>query len=309
MSHLITNELKKLFYKKTIYVFLLSFIAISIAFAVFSINTRKDIYGDNWKATLTETNKEILNMLENKSNYSDEIRKGLTDSVMLNKYMIDNNISPNVMNFKSFILNAKDLSPIIIIFLIYIYSAIITDEFSEGKIILLLIRPYKRWKIILSKLIVSQIISVIIWAGLILVLTISGLVFFGNGEGTLISVVDGIVIKKDQNTQILYQYLSLIIQSMGIGIFTFLISCIVNARAIAMSLGVVAYLLGGTIGKVLGMLKFSYKKYEFFTLINSNNLININNTEIISVSIMILIYISIFILLSIHFFQRRTKSI
>lgn len=77
----------------------------------------------------------------------------------VNKYYIENNINiQNENDNRGILLNLfNNYELFILIFIIMIAGSIVSDEFSKGTIKLLLVRPYSRVKILLSKFIVCLI--------------------------------------------------------------------------------------------------------------------------------------------------------
>lgn len=108
-------------------------------------------------------NSEIIYSYEHSSNHDYSEKQeyySALESVNTSKYYIENNIV-NIENNDNRgilldLLNNYEL--FILIFIIMIAGAIISDEFSKGTIKLLLVRPYSRAKILLSKFIVCMII-------------------------------------------------------------------------------------------------------------------------------------------------------
>lgn len=80
-----------------------------------------------------------------------------------NKYYIENNIQNISSNDnRGILLNlANEYELFILIFTIMIAGSIVSDEFNKGTIKLLLVRPYSRAKILLSKFIVCMIILIL----------------------------------------------------------------------------------------------------------------------------------------------------
>ena len=76
------------------------------------------------------------------------------------KYKLDNDIKSGDMFSASELLLADSIAPVlfVIVAVVMIAGTIISDEFNKGTIKQLLLRPFKRWKILLSKYITSIIV-------------------------------------------------------------------------------------------------------------------------------------------------------
>ena len=101
---------------------------------------------------------------ENKNNYDQKqmYYNSLSDS-QTSKYYIENNITSvsNSDNRHILINLFSEYELFIIIFMVMIAGAIVSDEFNKGTIKLLLVRPYSRIKILLSKFIVCIIMLIL----------------------------------------------------------------------------------------------------------------------------------------------------
>ena len=74
------------------------------------------------------------------------------------------------------------ITSFITLFVVIVCSSLVSSEFSDGTIKQLLIRPYKRWKILLSKYITSLLFAALLLVSLLVFSYIVGLIFFGSGS-------------------------------------------------------------------------------------------------------------------------------
>lgn len=109
-----------------------------------------------------------------------EYRNALASSKM-NQYILNNKQNVNKQNNLNYQLRTivEDYEIFIIILLLIVSSTIICDEFRDGTIKLLLIKPYSRCKILLSKYFASVIVMGISILFLILVQFMIGSAIFG----------------------------------------------------------------------------------------------------------------------------------
>lgn len=114
------------------------------------------------------------------------MEKQLQISLQQQQYYLDHNINPSEPGaptfMRIFLENSIDL--FIPLMVMVIASDLVSSEHSLGSIKLLLTRPVKRWKVLLSKYITLCIaVSLIIAIAGILSYVISGLVFGYKGWG------------------------------------------------------------------------------------------------------------------------------
>lgn len=131
---------------------------------------------------------------KNNLSHSEKVEKEQnTETIKLCEYAIENKINSNIItrgnpdleyslsySSKSLLLEAvQTYQFFIIIAVVIIAGTIISDEFNKGTIKLLLVRPYKRTKILLSKFISCIIILLLSILSVIIMQTIIGGITFG----------------------------------------------------------------------------------------------------------------------------------
>lgn len=110
------------------------------------------------KIALLEFNED--NMSKDDKERFDELQRSVTEE----EYILDNkkDISQNNYNARSLFMTViSDNYIFFVILTVMIAGGIIAEEFSKGTIKMLLIRPYERWKILLSKYITCLIMLVV----------------------------------------------------------------------------------------------------------------------------------------------------
>lgn len=161
MTNLLITELFKLIHKKSIYIIL-------IILEIFIIINNIIIYKDsknNDKDYLekAQTIYEEYKDIKEDSNYSyqekiDYIEK--EKALNISKYILDTKQNINKSNTLNYQLRTvlEDYELFIVLLIIIISSTIYAEEYHKGTIKLLLIKPYKRYKIIISKFLSCLII-------------------------------------------------------------------------------------------------------------------------------------------------------
>lgn len=128
-------------------------------------------------------------------------------SLNINKYYIENNITnASSSDSRASLLNLFDNYELfILVFIIMIAGGIVSDEFNKGTIKMLLVRPYHRCKILLSKFIVCLIMLIFI------------MFFVAIGQ----FIVGGIILGFDSLSvpAIIYNYATSQVQTMSIPMY------------------------------------------------------------------------------------------
>lgn len=190
MIKLIKNELIKIFKRKNIYILLAIALVVMMSYNLFEkiINVEGDIQAQYERAYKQDNlYLEHYEELSIEENYED-----IVERIELEKYAIENNIKYNILlnsenNNSPLATDARILlmrlfnnfDIIIIFIIIYISSTIISEEFMSGTIKNVLIKPYKRSTILLSKIITSIGVTLIIAIFIILFQYVFGGILFG----------------------------------------------------------------------------------------------------------------------------------
>lgn len=170
MSKLIQNEMMKLIAKKRLVVIA---IIIGVLVALFTyaqykqVQTQQEKLGTkDWRTILQKQIVDTTNRLSS-TGMSDEWRRELQIMVKQEQYYLDHNINPNAPGAPTFVrvFLENSIGLFIPLMVMVIASDLVSSEYSLGTVKLLLTRPVKRWKILLSKYItlilaVSLIIAI-----------------------------------------------------------------------------------------------------------------------------------------------------
>lgn len=144
-------------------------------------------------------------------------------------------------------------------FTVVIASDSVASEFSWGTIKLLLIRPAKRWKILLSKYTASLLFAVFLLLVNFAASLVFGLLFFGT---------DGTVNPDSTPADILREYGFQAVQLVMIVTLSFMISTVFRSNVLAIVLAVVILFAGSTISGLLVALDQEWAKYSLFLNMN-----------------------------------------
>ncbi|RRJ66208.1 ABC transporter permease [Paenibacillus oralis] len=180
---LVKNETIKMIRKKRFYVILLVLIVLVPMFAYAQLREsveKREKYGSDWRREVQQAITDNQNSLGS-DRVPEEWKKYRQIYIQQMKYYLEHDVNPQepggVTFTREFLDNAATL--FIPLLIMGVGSDIVSSERTSGTIKMLLTRPIRRWKILLSKLItLLMFVSLIIVATCIICYLISGL-FFG----------------------------------------------------------------------------------------------------------------------------------
>lgn len=183
MISLIRNEWMKIFSKVSSYIFI-GFLIVAIIGSAILVKTVINTENEDWRTIQKENIQSQQAELDN-PNTSDEDKEWIKEDIARSQALLDTGINPNQETSWSFMVNwVTSIASFVTLFAVIICSASVSAEFSDGTIKQLLIRPHRRWKILLSKYITS-----LLYAGTMVVVLMGvgylvGLMFFGSASFT-----------------------------------------------------------------------------------------------------------------------------
>ncbi|NMF04189.1 ABC transporter permease [Clostridium beijerinckii] len=263
MLGLIKNEIAKIFSRKLTKILLSFLIIFSIGAAFFQKTQTIEI--NDWKSYETQVIADNKNRIE-LTNLSPQLKADAENKINISKYRLDNDIQPQKLNPWSASLNLTGLIEMIIIIVIILAAEIVSREFTDGTIKLLLIRPHNRIKILFSKyfsIIFFSVVALLLM--LISQITTNGFLY---GFSNLFSSINTEDIFIDGNGTILL--LSVVMQLfklyglslfsiMSYATFAFCISTLVKNSALAVGASLVFMIVGNSMieaASTIPMLKY-----------------------------------------------------
>lgn len=192
----------------------------------------------------------------NSMNYDNKLEYNkITSNLNINRYIIENkkNVNkPNTLNYQLRTI-VDDYELFIIIIILIVSSILIGEEFNKGTIKLLLIKPYKRSKILLSKYVACIILTFFVIIFIILCQLIIGGCLFGFDSLSMGVVSYDFVHEK------------LII----INIFMYMLLRILVKLPMLVIVITISFLLGIILNSVIGAFSITMILYTFSEVINS----------------------------------------
>ncbi|MCC3372371.1 ABC transporter permease [Cohnella sp. REN36] len=276
---LIQNETIKLLKKRR---FLVILVIVVVLVSVFTYaqtriaeNTRKQLGTTDWRITTQNQIADNTNKLSN-IRIPDEAKRAIKVEITRLQYALDKNINPQtpsgVTFTRDFFGNAIGLFlPLLVVILAI---DLVSAEHSTGTIKILLTRPVRRWKVLMSKLITLLLFtSLIILMTTLICYAISGLAF--GYSGWSMPVITGFQVTGDQlitaNAHVIEQWRYLFMEISLCWFSCFVVGCIslmvsVLVRSTAAGMGIMlAALISGVI---LVNMVASWDSAKYFFMVN-----------------------------------------
>lgn len=279
-------------------------------------------YGDDYKneaLSRYQQSKLIINELANKSNKSYEEEKqyqSAKEDAEKSRYAIEQSKDIyNTTDAREFLLNVfSKYELFIIITIVLIAGAIVSDEFNKGTIKSLLVRPYSRTKILLAKFITVLITVLFIMVVTVILQFIIGGILFGFDSLSIPNVVYNFKTGKIMEVGILK---SIICTGLGklpiyvlLGTLAFALSTLFNNTAVAITITLLGYMASSIVNQFayyydMEWLKFFVTPNWDFTQFFYGNLPLIKGMSIPLSIIICLVYFVIMIIPTFVVFNKR----
>lgn len=276
---LIDNEMMKLMAKKRILVIaaIIAVLVILFTYAQYKmIETQREKLGtSDWRTILQQQIIDTQNRLSS-SRLSPEWKQQLQISLQQQQYYLDHDINPSEPGAptftRTFLENSIDL--LIPLMVMVIASDLVSSEHSLGSIKLLLTRPVRRWRVLLSKYITLCLaISLIIFICAILSYLLSGVVFGYKGWNAPIltgfSVNAAGLITSSVKLLDTWQY---VLMDLGlvwyvaivIGTLSFMLSVLIRSTAAGMGVMLAALISGAILSNMVS----SWQSAKYLFMVN-----------------------------------------
>lgn len=276
MNKLILIELKKIFHKKSIYViYILILIFVILNNILILQDKSKNNYLNEAKYQY-QKNLELKESYKNKKlSYNEKLKyQTILENIELNKYIIDNN--KNINDYKTLNYQLKttleDYEIFIIIIILITSSTIISNELKEGTIKLLLIKPYTRNQILLSKYLSMIIVMVLSIIYLYLTQLLIGGFYLGFS-----SLQEKVVIYNFQLSTIMcynifgYTFLRVLLKLpmlILLSTLSFLISIITSNNILSLTISLIIYIFSASIKSLA--INYNLKIMKYLLTMNWN---------------------------------------
>ncbi len=315
MIGLIQNEMIKIFEKRAswIYIAILMVAMVIGGFIYQRINGEAD---DNWRENLEAQNAQYKQEIEQTP--ADQDPTWLEDQINQNERFLEKNINPTAKNNWHFMNDVViGVTTLVTLFSVIVASAVVAAEFSDGTIKQLLIRPHKRWKVLLSKYVSVLLYALILMATLFVSGFIVGILFFGLGdfqtpffEYTLDGQKEAVL-----GTQFLLKTVYFLPSLLMITTISFMLSTLFKSQAVAVGIGIFVLFVSNTLGGLIIMLaeEYTWAKFLIFphldlTVFAFQDKI-LQNITLAGSLLILTVYYIVFMIATFVYFQKRDVSI
>jgi ABC-2 type transport system permease protein len=310
---LLTNEWIKIFSRIRTWIFIALPILIIIGVAVYDKVATDAEVNENWKQELKQTTEEDKKALEEaKKNEDDAFYIEMLESnIKQNEYAIENDISPYEKTTWKYMKEMAPISSLIGLFVIVVASDIVSSEFSKGTIKMLLIRPYSRWKILLSKFLATLGFAFVMW--LVVIATtwlVGGLAYgFGGIDQSYLVVTDNQEVRERTVVEYVFANIGVeFIELTALVALSFMISTLFMSNSVAIGVAMFTMFAGNTIVMLLAnkdwIIYTLFANMDLSTLIDGQNQLIKDLTLPFSIS-MLAIYTAVMLAITFTVFQKR----
>lgn len=310
---LLTNEWIKIFSRVRTWIFLALPIIIIIGVAVYDKVTTDVEVNENWKQELTQDiNNDKKSLEEAKKNGDDEFYiEMLETSIKQNEYAIANDISPYETTTWQFMKDMAPISSLIGLFVIVVASDIVSSEFSKGTIKMLLIRPYSRWKILLSKFLATLGFAFVMWLVVIAASwLVGGLAYgFGGMDQSYLIVSEDQQVKERLIVEYVFANIGVeFIELTALVALSFMISTLFMSNSVAIGVAMFTMFAGNTIVMLLAnkdwIIYTLFANMDLSVLIDGQNQLIRDLTLPFSISVLA-VYTALMLAITFLVFQKR----
>ncbi|MCZ8533256.1 ABC-2 type transport system permease protein [Paenisporosarcina quisquiliarum] len=263
MFSLIQNEWMKLWHKKGTWAILGILLLVIIGVGVLDKVTMEEVDTSNWKqeqqVLIDDANAQLKTPdLDEWSIQMYEEQKAMA------QYRLDNNAAPQVnQSMEGNMAFGASIMVLITLLTVIPGASIVSQEFTDGTIKMLLTRPVSRFKILTSKLITIFLFGLSLIVLTIILTTAIGFILFGTATGIDLTIVDGVVQQTNTISDVFLTYVySLGDFTMSI-LFAFFIGTVFSSPSIAIALSMLFLMMGPMI--ILLLQKYIPVEYIWLT--------------------------------------------
>jgi len=284
MLNLIQNENMKIFRQLSTYIMLGLLIVIVIAGGFISKNSVQPASTNtDWKTQLTQQNTEMqksLTQVQTQGIAVEQSSAGIEKGIKINNYRIEHNLPPAQGKIVwGFVTDLAGMISLVSLFSIIIAAGIVAGEFNSGTIKLLLIRPLKRWKVLLSKYLAVLLFALDALIILFIASFLVGGIFYGFSgvSQPYLGFTNGNVTEINMLWHIFTTYAYACVNLLMMVTFAFMISTVFRNNSLAVGISLFLMFTGNLLVGLLS--KYSWVKYILFA--NTNLTVYTDGTPVV----------------------------
>ncbi|MTH55724.1 ABC transporter permease subunit [Bacillus mangrovi] len=319
MINLFKNEWIKIFARKSSWVYFILLTVFLIISTVVVANFDKRDPQANWQKELQAENAGLQKQLEDPKLVEEE-KEDIASQIEQNQYFLEEDANPALQSNWQFA-NSEGIAlfSFVALFSVIVASTSVASEFSDGTIKQLLIRPHRRWKILLSKYAAVVAYSFLLLLFLAAASVIAGTVLYGAGDfnariaempiagDPVVATAGGMFVKK------LLLYIPNLLMVLTIA---FMLSTLFKSQSMAVGIGIFVLFMNNALNvgvQLLIELKQEWAKLLLFPHLDLMQFSAVKETlpgvTLTFSSIVLLVYFAIFMAITFLFFQKRDVSI
>ncbi|MBY0123903.1 ABC transporter permease [Bacillus sp. S/N-304-OC-R1] len=315
MFRLIQNELMKIFKRPGTYVMigiLLFVTTVAGGFIKYQETKLSVPHNSEWKRGLQIQNESNQKQLDEMGpSLTRHMRDSYEREIAINTYRIEHDISPNEnYSIWGFVDDVSQSIEFVGLFTIIIAASIVASEFNWGTIKLLLIRPIKRGKILLSKYLTVLIFGMFLLVLLFMYSAGLGAILFGMPEESTpyLNYYNGKVTEQSMFVHMINYYGLKSINMLMLATMAFMISAAFRNSSLAIGLSIFLLFMGGQVTMLVSM-KYEWAKYILFA--NTDLLQYFEGSPLVEGMslgfsiIMLILYFAIFQCIAFYVFKKR----
>lgn len=265
LIRLIQNENMKIYRRTRTWMLAAAMVVLIVLTGILYHHQHNNNVPANWKQQLVTQNTKIQHELS--ANHSPGFNsQQLEVQYKTNQYHIEHNIPPSATTGWDFAnLVVSNMGFLVTVFASVIAGDIVASEFSFGTIKALLIRPVKRWQVLLSKFIATLIFGIVFTTLTFVSSYVVGGLFFGfGGAGHAQIYANGHQAISQVSTAAFtfMNYGFMAVQLLFTMTIAFMISSLFRSSALAIALSIVTLFVGSTVVNILS--RYSWDKYILF---------------------------------------------
>ena len=258
LLNLIQNEWMKIWQKKSSWITIIVFIAI-IAGMLTLVKVAENTFMSD--ETIAEDEKQLQEIEAQLADPS--LTEAEREDLEVEQEMIIVSIeSSEPSTREGMVIETYGMMALVTLMTIIVSSGIVSAEFSQGTIKMLLARPVKRWKILLSKYITVLLYSLLLTVILFVVTYITSSILFPKVLEDTITFSGGEVAANKVLGKALYMMFLGWVNTVVISTLAFMIGTIFRSTSLAIGISIFLYFTGNTI--VLFLTKYDFAKYILF---------------------------------------------
>ncbi|WP_040413514.1 ABC transporter permease [Desulfosporosinus sp. OT] len=274
MLNLIQNENMKIFRMST-YIMLGLLISIVITYGFISKNSMQRASTStniDWKTQLTQQNtlmQKALKQVQNQGIGAEQSSAAFKKIIKINNYRIEHNLPPEQgKTVWGFVMDLSSAISLVSLFSIIIAAGIVAREFDSGTIKFLLIKPLKRWKVLLSKYLAVLLFALDALIILFIASFLVGGIFYGLSgvSEPYLGFSNGNVTEINMLWHVFTIYAYACVNLLMMVTLAFMISSVFRNTSLAVGISLFLMFTGNVLVNLLS--QYSWVKYILFSNLN-----------------------------------------